>query len=104
MPDSPQDALIIQFSLQLPNPKAERALRRLIDRWKPSRFGQVTSERRQDWTISFSKLIVAEASAQADALFDEVGIGRLEVKSGKSRFVQEAVDAPGSFAAKLRRR
>lgn len=39
----------------------------------------------------------------ADALFDEVGVERILVKAGESRFVHEPGDAPGSFAAKLRR-
>lgn len=104
MKDSPQSTLIIQFSLPMPDPKAERALRRLIERWKPAHFEQVKSEERQDWKLSFSRFAEADASARADALFDEVGVGRLMVRLGEHRFVQEAEDAPGSFAAKLRRR
>lgn len=103
MKDSPLSPLTIQFSLPLKHPKAEDALRRLVGRWKPDEATCLRGEDRQEWKLSFSKLATAEASAHADALFDEVGVERLVVKAGESRFIHEPGDAPGSFAAKLRR-
>ncbi len=103
MKDSPLGPLTIQFSLPLKQAKAEDALRRLVARWKPEQATCARGEDRQEWELSFSRFAAAEASSHADALFDEVGVERLIVKAGESRFVHEPGDAPGSFAAKLRR-
>lgn len=102
--DSPPSQLTIHFSLSRRNQKAELALQRLVERWKPDHSACVEGEERREWKLSFAKIAATEASAHADALFDEVGVERLTVNAGESRFVQEPGDAPGSFAARLRRR